>query len=188
VHDHVDFLFFLSLSFFFFGSYEEAAGASALDPAGAVLAGEAPPDFLPRPDLRVGALRGEALALRGEAAALRGEAVAFLGEALDFLGEAAADVFCRLAAGAFLGEAAALFLPVTEPDEGLLRVPCETLLGPAADEVDPDAFFEVLVLLLAVVFLAGFLEVLAFFLGPVDFLAAGAFLVAGAALTFLLRA
>jgi len=154
-----------------------------LEAAGAVLAGEAPPDFLPRPDLRVGALRGEALALRGEAAALRGEAVAFLGEALDFLGEAT-DVFCRLAAGAFLGEAAALFLPVTEPDEGLLRVPCETLLGPAADEVDPDAFFEVLVLLLAVVFLTGFLEVLAFFLGPVDFLAAGALLVAGGALSY----
>jgi len=170
------------------GSYEEAAGASALEAAGAVLAGEegAPPAFLPRPVLRVaGALRGEAFALRGEAADLRGEAV-FL--APDFLGEEEADVLCRLAAGAFLGEAAALFLPVTEPEAGLLRVPGETLLGPVAeDAVDPDAFFEVLVLLLAAAFFAGFLAVLAFFLGPVDFLAADPFLAAGA-LAFLLMA
>jgi hypothetical protein len=119
---------------------------------------------------------------------LRGEAV-FL--APDFLGEEEADVLCRLAAGAFLGEAAALFLPVTEPEAGLLRVPGETLLGPVAedavDPVDPDAFFEVLVLLLAAAFFAGFLAVLAFFLGPVDFLAADPFLAAGA-LAFLLMA
>jgi len=100
---------------------DEDAGASVCAAAGGLawVAG-----FFGRPRPPVALLAG---ALRGE--------------------DVAAEVFCLLAAGAFLGEAVdALFLP--DAEAGRLLVPEVTLLGPVAG-ADPDArldVFEVLFL------------------------------------------
>jgi len=104
-----------------------------------------------------------------------------------------ADVFCRLAAGAFLGEAGELLFR----EAGRLRVPEVTRLGPVAVDAARLAVEVVrflgaaLVVFFVVVFLvtflvAGFLVVVFFvgFLAADFFAATGAFLVAALACLF----
>jgi hypothetical protein len=106
-----------------------------------------------------------------------------------------AAVFCRLAAGAFLGEAGVVrfLFPAAEPDAGRLLVPDVTRLGPVAgvDARLGEAFFGAA--FLAVDLVAAFFVTVVFFLGDflvvvflVAFLAGAAFL-GTTAFSFLLK-